>query len=89
MSREHFDDDCPSCKPILLDIQTSQPLPDDNPIMVVVLAIWKAATPGERKAFHDICCMNPHDTQAQLLAKRLTDRMADAARAYGSAQKAS
>jgi len=64
MSLQQFDDDCPGCKPAVLDPKTNEVLPDDHPVMVAIFAVWETTTPEERKAFHDVCCLNsqqPHD----------------------------
>jgi hypothetical protein len=40
MSIEKFDDDCPGCRPAIIDIKTKKVLPDDHPVMAAMLRIW-------------------------------------------------
>jgi len=54
MSKDHHDDNCPDCRPALLDPKTGLRLPDDSPEMKIVLAAWEASTLEERCAFHHV-----------------------------------
>lgn len=65
MSWEKHDDDCPGCRPAILDVRTGKALPPDDPIMRAVNAVWAQTTLAERQAFHRVCCENSRD-QADL-----------------------
>ena len=56
MSWQKFDDECPGCKPALLDLQTGQVKPDDSQEMVAIFGVWKNTTLEERQAWHRVCC---------------------------------
>jgi hypothetical protein len=58
MSLEKHEDDCPGCKPALLDIKTGQRLPNDDPRMIVINKVWAGTTRAEREAFHRVTCLN-------------------------------
>lgn len=58
MSREQHDDDCPSCRPALLDLQTGHALPMTDPIMHRVMHVWRQTELAERQAFHRVTCLN-------------------------------
>lgn len=58
MSREAFDDECPGCRPALVDPRTGEKYADSSPPMVALNAVW-AATPVEtRRAFHRVTCLD-------------------------------
>lgn len=61
MSIDHHDDNCPGCKPILLDPETNLPLPDDAPMMHTVMRVWAQTSIEERRAFHRVTVGNGQD----------------------------
>ena len=58
MSWTYFEDDCPGCRPVLLDLKSGRALSEDSPQMQVVLGVWAETTIEERKAFHRFTCQN-------------------------------
>lgn len=36
-----YDENCPGCQPALYDMKNKQPMPEDDPAMVVVLKAFK------------------------------------------------
>lgn len=58
MSWDTFSDDCPGCRPVIVDLQTGQPMPDDSEVMQKVLAFWRRTSRKERQVFHRITCQN-------------------------------
>ncbi len=56
MSWAYFEDDCPGCRPALIDSKTRKRLPEDSPEMQAVLGIWAKTTIEERQAFHRFTC---------------------------------
>lgn len=58
MPMNQFSDDCPGCRPAMLDVETGKVLPDDHPMMKKVLEIWQTTTLAERQAFHRVMCQN-------------------------------
>jgi hypothetical protein len=62
MSWSRFDDDCPGCKPSLINMKTGKPYKDDSLLMQAILEMWNTTTLEERKAWHDVCCYRPGST---------------------------
>ncbi len=58
MSIKQFDDNCPGCKPVLADPKTMETLPDSDPAMQAINAVWATTTREQRQAFHNITCNN-------------------------------
>ena len=75
MSFQQFDDNCPGCRPAILDVKTGKVLPDDDPIMAKILAIWANTTLGEREAFHRVMCLNSREPLDLFLVRGLTDKL--------------
>lgn len=61
MSYEKFQEDCPGCRPVMIDFATGVPLPDSHPIMQAILGAWNETTHDERAAFHRFTCLNSRD----------------------------
>jgi hypothetical protein len=61
MSIKHFDDNCAGCKPVLADPKTMKPLPDSDPAMRAIDAVWATTTREQRQAFHNITCNNSRE----------------------------
>jgi hypothetical protein len=81
MSQEHFDDNCPGCKPALLDIKTGKALPPEHPIMQIVDGIWAKTTLEERQAFHRVTCLNSEAPADVSVMVRITTHIEDAIKA--------
>ena len=79
MSIEKFDDNCPGCRPAILDLKTGKVLPDDNPVMAKMLGIWATTTLAQRQAYHRVMCLNSRETVDLLLVRALMDRFKGAA----------
>ncbi len=58
MSWTHFEDDCPGCRPVAIDPETGQLLPDAHPLMHAVNKWWFMTTLQERQAWHRFTCLN-------------------------------
>ena len=78
MSREKFDDNCPDCRPILMDVDTGQRMPEDSPEMRVVLALWDETTLIEREAWHRVTCQNSQLSSDLRLTENFTKRIRQA-----------
>jgi hypothetical protein len=76
VSREAFDENCPGCKPAILDIKTQQPLPDDHVIMQAVHKVWETTTREEREAFHRLTCLNDTSDETRSKLQSLYERIA-------------
>jgi hypothetical protein len=75
MSRHQFSDDCPGCRPALIDFKTGQVIPEDDPVMQSVLAIWAKTTRKEREVFHCVTCLNSRVPSDLRIFKTVTDRI--------------
>jgi hypothetical protein len=75
MSREVFDDNCPGCRPAILDIQTGKVLPNDDPLMVKMLGVWAETTFSERQAYHRVMCLNSRDPLDLFLVRGIVERL--------------
>jgi hypothetical protein len=73
MTLEAHDDDCPGCKPALLNIDTGEPEPDNSPIMQVVFGIWDTLTLAERQAWHRVTCQNSREPADMRVAKSFAE----------------
>lgn len=58
MSREHFDDACPGCRPAMADAKTGKLLADDSIEMQTVNRLWGETTREERLMWHRFTCQN-------------------------------
>lgn len=67
MEDHAFCDHCPGCRPAILNVQTGESLPPDDPIMIAVNQIWdKETTYAQRKAFIEVTLHNsrtPYDME--------------------------
>jgi hypothetical protein len=61
MSLSEFDDNCPGCRPAIIDVKTKKILPDDDPVMVAMMKIWGETSIYERRAYHRVMCLNSRD----------------------------
>lgn len=75
MSREKFDDNCPGCKPVILDPETLNPLPLDHPVMKKIAEVWAKTTYQQREAFHNVMCLNSRDPHELTLVEQIIDQL--------------
>ena len=75
MSREKYEDDCPLCRPIIIDAVSRTILPDDSPEMVAVLKLWDETTLEQRQAWHRITCNHSTDPTDQDLVRPFLQQM--------------
>jgi len=78
MSRGKFDDQCPGCRPAMMDAETGKVLPDDSPQMKCVLSIWAETSREEREAFQRFNCLNSRQDRDLQIVNDLWARMAKA-----------
>ena len=75
MNHHEFDPNCPDCRPVLIDIDTNQPLPVDHPAMVAMLKVWATAPREEQEAFHRISVDNLQKPGDLELAQAMWERV--------------
>lgn len=74
MRKHEFCDECPGCRPALLDIKTGQIMANDNPIMVAINEIWDNKTSyGERKSFIDVTYNNSTNEDDRATTRKLME----------------
>jgi len=72
---EEFEDDCPECRPALIDTQTGQVLPEDHPTMRAVMRVWKDTSLAGRRAFHAFTCLNVRDPEIMGFIQSFNERI--------------
>jgi hypothetical protein len=75
MSRERFDDECPGCRPMMVNMQTKRPYADDSVEMTTVNRLWSETTLDERRAWHRVTCQNSRSLVDVQIAKTFVDRL--------------
>ena len=74
--KHQFCDHCPECRPVLVDLTTKEPLPEDSTIMRRVNEIWNNHTTyEERKAFINVSYHNSREMEEVKLATSVVDRI--------------
>jgi hypothetical protein len=86
--KDRFDDECPDCRPIMVDPKTMQPYAADSVEMMAVNQIWSETTLEDRRAFHRFTCQNSRATGDMLRVKGFSDRLEEALAAAGKTKKA-
>jgi hypothetical protein len=81
MSKEQFNDNCPGCRPIIIDPGTMKPLPEDSWQMQAVDRVWAGTTWAERRDFHEFTCLNSREHQVMKTVATLRMRMNSALKA--------
>lgn len=61
MTRHPYDPTCPDCRPCILDIHTMQPIPDNDPRMLAIMAAWEEQPYDVREAFINLTVHNQID----------------------------
>lgn len=75
MSVHEHDDDCPGCRPAVLDAETGKVMPDNSDIMIVVNQVWAETTLEERQSFHRVTCQNGRDPKDVATIQRITEQI--------------
>lgn len=75
MSLARFDDECPGCRPTMMDVKTGRLFADDSAAMVAVNRLWAATSPEERQAWHRFTCQNSRAPGDLILVKAFSDRV--------------
>lgn len=78
MSWAHFEDDCPGCRPAMIDIKTGKRLPEDSPEMQAVMGVWAKTTIEERRAFHRFTCQNSRAPEDMAVISEFSQRINEA-----------
>lgn len=58
MSRDRFEEECPGCRPVLIDVKTGQACAPDSREQQVINALWDKTTKADRVAWHAVTCLN-------------------------------
>jgi hypothetical protein len=87
MSMKRFDDECPGCRPAMVNVDTGRLYPDDSVEMIAVNRLWAQTTSEERKAWHRVTCQNSRSLVDLSVAKAFADRIEAALRALPAKEK--
>jgi hypothetical protein len=79
LSRTIFSDDCPACRPVILDAETGRPVAPDHPLMRAVNDVWGRTTFEQRRAFHRPTCQGSLEPTDLLTVNHLRLQMQAAA----------
>lgn len=80
MSLAKYDESCPGCRPVLVKLDGTR-FAADSPEMQAVNTVWEKTTEAERRAFHDVCCVNSRAPQDIMLAGLVQQRILQALQA--------
>ena len=75
MSFETFSDECPGCRPAMIDMETGKVMPEDSPPMKLILEVWKHTSRKEREVFHRVTCQNSRAQSDLRIWDGLTQRI--------------
>lgn len=76
MEDHEFCDDCPGCRPALLDVENQKQLPDDDPIMIEVNKIWDGETTyAQRRAFIKVTLHNSRNAMDVARFQEVTQKI--------------
>jgi len=84
MSKAKHDDECPGCRPVLVDMATGKVEPEGSPKMNAVMKIWGQTTLAERQAFHRFTCLNSRADGDVAVMQSLSLRFKQAIEAQGN-----
>jgi hypothetical protein len=79
MARDTFENDCPDCRPVIIDPETGKIYGPDSDIMRAVTLVWEEAPINVREAFHRVTCLNsrsPFDLHTmQAFSRKISEAM--------------
>ena len=81
MSLKKFDDNCPGCKPVVIDVKTKRPVAPDSPLGKAIEAVWVETTLYERECFHNFCCLNDLSEENYRVMTNISRRITEKAKA--------
>lgn len=82
MEDHEFCDDCSGCRPALLDMETKQPLSNDDPIMISVNKVWDDDTTyAQRRAFIEVTLHNSRNPLDMVRAQEVAQKFEVACKA--------
>ena len=75
MSRVLFDDECPGCRPAMMDVKIRRLFADDSVEMTIVNRLWSETTIEERRAWHRVTCQNSRSLVDMQFTNAFADRL--------------
>jgi hypothetical protein len=65
-SEDHSPENCPGCRPVVFELGTQKV----NKLLTgLAEKAWGQTTPGQRKAWHRVTCLNSREAADQILAQ--------------------
>jgi hypothetical protein len=79
MEDHEFCDECPGCRPALIDAETGKLMAKDSPIMKTVNRVWdKETTFAQRKGFIEVTLKNSRNPHEMKLFWEVSNKIQDA-----------
>lgn len=76
MEYHEFCDDCPGCRPAILDLQTQQAMSDDSPVMKAINEMWdKDTTYAQRRAYIEVTLHNSENPVDRSRATEVVEKI--------------
>lgn len=74
---EHDAENCPGCRPVVVDQTTGKILPESHPTQRAAVRAWRNALPAQRTAWHRVTCLNSQNPIDLAMAQAIVDRIAE------------
>ena len=72
---EHDPENCPGCRPVVIDHTTGKMLPESHPTQRAAVRAWRNALPAQRIAWHRVTCLNSRNPTDLMLCQAIVDGM--------------
>lgn len=66
-----YRDDCPGCRPCVVNLATGIPYAEDSDIGKAIGRVWSVTTRAQKQAFHAVTCNSSRDHVDMMLAERV------------------
>jgi hypothetical protein len=77
MSVKKFELHCPGCKPVVIHPKLGK-LPDDHPLMQVVMSVYNRFTLEEKTSFHAVMVLNSRERKDLAVVVKIQAAVAEA-----------
>jgi hypothetical protein len=75
MSWDAYDPNCRGCRPALTNLRTGRRVPDTEPPMPAILALFETLSDDEKRAWHAFTCLNSRDPAVLAAVESFASRM--------------
>lgn len=74
----HYDENCPGCRPAMIDVKTGKRMASNHPVMLAVLSVYDNATLEERRALHKLWVDSDQSEENMRIAGPVIQRIQNA-----------